>query len=713
MTRLRRLFQHRALIVVVFLVGVVGVAAVTQEQWHWLLEDDHAHTTGAVAPALEDLDASTEALYRITPGGGSELTYHVEESLAGRTGTATGTSSVLAGDIAVSLAEPEASRIGTIVINVEMFESDSALRDKRIRHDFLESTHYPFATFEATEVEGIPSAIGAEASGALTIHGDLTIKEITAPVTFTGPVSVDAETLRADMTGMILMSTYDIGPIHVAGLAHTDDEVRFDLSLVAGRAAGDVSPPDENVLRTAAADPRAGEGRFAASVQPILESGCVSCHAEGGPGWSTVELDTAGKAAEIAEDIALVTAARYMPPWPASDLSPAFEHDFSLTDDQIETIGSWADGGGGLDVAPSTKLVADDPPFDDIERDQVVPARGVYVGDLAVQDDYRCLVHEIDDPEGDGEWVTGIAFEPDKDEVVHHSIIYRVPAEGREEADRLDGADGRPGWSCFGRSNLETAGVRSIGGWAPGQQPRVYPEGVGLYLEPGDFIVNQIHYHFDEETPPDQSVLVFDTMSSTEVATRDEPMTHIRGRSYLTPAEGPCTPEETGPLCDRDAVLDDIAGKYGGGARFIPDALIRQCGGAVDDYDDLDGTRFSSSCDLPAADFGTLYSVLGHMHEFGAAYRMTLNPDTPDERVLLDIPSWSFEWQLYYVPTEKIRIEPGDTLRFECTWDRANLTMPEPRYITWNEGTVDEMCFSSVAVVPDTNVEGTPNGFGG
>ncbi len=157
MTRLRRLFQHRAVVVVVFLVGVVGVAAATQEQWHWLLEDDHAHTTGAVAPTLEDLDASTEALYRITPGGGSELTYHVEESLAGRTGTATGTSSVLAGDIAVNLAEPEASRIGTIVINVEMFESDSALRDKRIRHDFLESTHYPFATFEATEVEGIPS----------------------------------------------------------------------------------------------------------------------------------------------------------------------------------------------------------------------------------------------------------------------------------------------------------------------------------------------------------------------------------------------------------------------------------------------------------------------------------------------------------------------------------------------------------------------------
>ena len=155
--RMRRLFQHRALIVVVFLVGVVGVAMATQEQWHWLLEGDHAHTTGAVAPTLDDIDASTEALYRIAPDQGSELTYRVEESLAGRSATVPGTTLVLAGDIAVNLTDPAASRIGTIVMNIEMFESDSALRDKRIRHDFLESTHYPFATFEATEVQGIPA----------------------------------------------------------------------------------------------------------------------------------------------------------------------------------------------------------------------------------------------------------------------------------------------------------------------------------------------------------------------------------------------------------------------------------------------------------------------------------------------------------------------------------------------------------------------------
>jgi hypothetical protein len=454
-----------------------------------------------------------------------------------------------------------------------------------------------------------------------------------------------------------------------------------------------------------------GGGSFAAEVMPILEAGCVYCHSTGGPGWSTVALDTAGDAAEIAGDIALVTGAGYMPPWPASDLSVEFQHDYSLPQADIEAIAEWAAAGGGLDVAPDTPLTAAAAPFDDIERDIVAPpASGDYVGSLDQKDDYRCQIHEIPDPEGDGTWITGIAFEPDEESVVHHSIIYKASAEQRANADEHDGADGQPGWTCFGRSGLgsnalsDPSGVYSIGGWAPGQQPRVYPDGVGLYLAPGDFIVNQIHYHFDHETPPDASVLVFDTLTSDDVAAREaagEPMISPRGTTFLTPAEGPCLPEEVGPLCDRDAVLDDIASKYGIEARFIPDALIGGCGGDIEKFNELDGTIFRSSCDQRFPASGTLYSVLGHMHEFGAAYRMTLNPDTPEERILLDIPTWSFEWQLYYEPAEDIRIEAGDVFRLECTWDRSLVTLDEPRYITWNEGTVDEMCFSTAQVIPD------------
>ena len=118
--------------------------------------------------------------------------------------------------------------------------------------------------------------------------------------------------------------------------------------------------------------------------------------------------------------------------------------------------------------------------------------------------------------------------------------------------------------------------------------------------------------------------------------------------------------------------------------------------------DDLDGTVAHSSCDLRARNPGTIFSVLGHMHEFGAAYRMTMNPGTDEERILLDIPVWSFEWQLNYVLVDEVRIDTDDVLRFECWWDRSLVHLDEPRYVTWNEGTVDEMCYSSVRVIPDS-----------
>jgi hypothetical protein len=235
----------------------------------------------------------------------------------------------------------------------------------------------------------------------------------------------------------------------------------------------------------------------------------------------------------------------------------------------------------------------------------------------------------------------------------------------------------------------------------------VYPDGYATYLPPGAFIVNQVHYHYDHDEPPDQSAIVLDILTAEEVEQIEasgQTLQEVRGRTFINPAEGPCTPEESGPLCDRNAVLDDIEQKYGRFARALPDVFIGMCGGTVDDYDDLDGTRFSSTCDHTFPVSGNIYSVLPHMHEFGSSYRMTLNPDTPEELVLIDIPKWNFDWQLHYQPAEEVHIDAGDTVRVTCTWDRSLVDMPEPRYITWSDGTVDEMCFSPLSVLPDEQV---------
>ncbi|MXZ52546.1 MAG: YceI family protein [Acidimicrobiaceae bacterium] len=746
----RRLDPGRIAILAVLVLGVA--AFLTRGQWLGTVEtavdvavdavdvavdgeiDDEDLVTGGavVAPAVvdiedpEDFDVETERLYRIVPGAGSRASYHIEERLGGLSRTTVGTTTVLAGEIAVNLVDLAASRVGEIVVNVEVFQSDSALRDKRIRHDYLQSSHWPFVRFSPTSIEGLDTEFADGIAYDIAVTGELTVKETTRTETFAGKVTVTPDALVATMSTIVLTSHYDVGPINIARLAHTSDEVTLTFELVADRVEIGSEPTGD--LRREIPIPEFAVGRFSGTVQPILETRCVSCHTTGGPAWTTLALDTAGDAAAIADDIAFVTGINFMPPWLPSDLSPEFVHDWSLGDNEIAAIKAWADAGGGLDVRPDTPLVARVQAILPVEEDQKIgPRDGLYTGYSRPDgwpvkaDDYRCQVHEVADPEGDGNWVKGFEFRPDQVEVVHHAIVYRVPAEAaaeiaakiaaEDEIEAVKGFSDEPGWTCFGLSGLRSQGVYSIQGWAPGQSPTIYPEGYGLYLWPGDMIVNQIHYHYDHDTPADGSWIILDTATAAEVAAG---MTHIAGDDYLTPAEVPCTPAEATiaeeraatvdgyvNLCERSNVLAEIGEKYDDFAPLIPGLLLAQCGGTVDDYDDLDGTVGYSSCDLPARDTGTIHTVLGHMHEFGAAYRMTLHPDTPEERILLDIPVWDFEWQLNYEPVEKIRIERGDMVRFECWWDRTLQFMPEPRYITWNEGTVDEMCFSSIAVLPD------------
>lgn len=696
---LRRLDLGRILIAAVLVVGTAAI--VTQDRWGWVFGAEEAQTQDVDAPTIDiaEIDAVTDRLFRITPGNGSEARYVVGERLVGTQQTTVGTTSVVGGDIVVDTVDASRSSVGEIVVNVEMFTSGSDLRDKRLRHDFLESTHYPFVRFRPTAMSGLPVELAQGEPIPITITGDLTVKETTSSVVFKGSVVLHVDHLTAEMSAVIRGSEFGVGPINIARLAHTDDEITLEFDLVANEVdLGSEFPGSlDTELRT---DEFAG-GAFAAEVQPVLEANCVGCHISGGPGWNTVAFDTAGDVAAIADDIALVTGAGYMPPWLPSELSVDFHDDWSLTDEELATLQVWAAEGGGLDVAPDTALTATAELLNPIRRDIVTRPSQPYVGSLAKTDDYRCQVYEIPDLEGDGTWITGMAFEPDQKSIVHHAIISRVPASALPEIERRSAEDDQPGYECFVGEGLTSNGVYSISGWAPGAQPSHYPEGVGIYLGPGDVIVNQIHYHFDHETPPDRSTIVLQTATPDEIAAG---MRQLQGGAYTTPAEMPCTPEEiaTGaPLCERRALLVELAERYGPTAAVLPDVMIRACGGQLSDYDQLDGTVAHSACDLNARHTGTIFSVLGHMHEFGKAYRMTLHPDTPDEIVLLDIPVWSFEWQLNYMPVDDIRIERGDIVRFECWWDRSLVHLDEPRYVTWNEGTVDEMCYSSIRVIPD------------
>ena len=241
---------------------------------------------------------------------------------------------------------------------------------------------------------------------------------------------------------------------------------------------------------------------FGTSIAPIFADNCASCHNAGGPGAAHWRLE---QAADLVETHAWITDAvstGYMPPWPASDLSLIFHDNRSLRNDEIEAIRAWSGAGAPLDVADTTRIssstgvVALDA---DVEIGPLEP----FQGSTAVADDYRCLIYELDIDEP--RWLSGYEFVPDQTQIVHHAIGYLAPGSVREDAQRLSDEDDLGGWSCYGGSGLRSGDALFLG-WAPGQLPTALPDGAGMLVEPGDFIVLQIHYHFDTADAPEDSI---------------------------------------------------------------------------------------------------------------------------------------------------------------------------------------------------------------
>lgn len=438
---------------------------------------------------------------------------------------------------------------------------------------------------------------------------------------------------------------------------------------------------------------------FANDVQPILEDNCASCHVENGPGTVHLNMATAeGVTGFDASYIDTVVSVGFMPPWPAADGDVAFHDDRRLDDESKATLAAWAEQGGVLDVDPSTPIVPARPTQTVIDRDIVLQGEP-YKGDLSDPDDYRCQIH---DPEfTELSYVQGFGIEADRTEVVHHGLVFKASADIRSDAEARDAADDAAGWSCTGLAGLP--GVTQVLSWAPGQDPTALPEDTGIVMEAGDFFVVQLHYHYEPELldlAPDESTLVVDVADADVVAANGGFLDPINLSLYLAPAEIPCSTEEVGPLCDRDAALADLGSREGTLAGGIAGVLMRSCGTSVEDYADMTDGIASATCDQHAYP-GQIVSIWGHEHEIGKSFTMTLNPDTPDEKVLLHIPNWDFDWQLDYRPIEDIVLEQDDIIRVECVWDRSRIPDDaEPRYVLWAEGTNDEMCYSQIITRP-------------
>lgn len=374
-------------------------------------------------------------------------------------------------------------------------------------------------------------------------------------------------------------------------------------------------------------------------VACVVYSHCTSCHHDGGP--AHFDLVTYTDGFFWRNEMRTATQTRYMPPWPPDPTYRSLAHERTLTQDEIDLIAAWVDGGAPEGVpanAPPAPVFTNTPVITDPDITVIMDE---YMVPPSTTDNYRSFVLPISNPTD--RFITGVEVIPGNTEMVHHVLVYQ---DTTGQARALDDADIAPGYDSFGGIGVEDA--KLLGIWVPGAQPIFTPPAMGIKLFANADLVIQVHYPNTGVPQPDAT------------------------RVNIALSDGGFIREMAiDPVLDHYWAITD-------GPLSIPANTVR---------------TFHSEFTVPLP--ATITAIGPHSHLLGKHMRSFAVVPDGDTIPLIDIPDWDFRWQGMYNFRRPIFLPPGTVLHGEATYDNttANEDNPNspPALVELGESTTDEM----------------------
>ena len=405
--------------------------------------------------------------------------------------------------------------------------------------------------------------------------------------------------------------------------------------------AGCHGPDDAEVLDVP------DEPTFSSHVAEILYQECSPCHQAGGP--ASFPLQSYDDARVRAETIARVTGERQMPPWLPEPGDYPFVDERRLSDREIAILQRWSELGapeGDPAAAPTPPEPADGwvlgPP------DLILEMSEAYTVPAIEPDEHRAARRHdlfrnfvIPVPVDETKHVRAAEFQPDDARVVHHAIMSVDPTTSSRQEDA---GDPEPGFDGMFSSSAARPPAGFVLGWTPGGVPQWNPDGLTWPLEPGTDFVIQTHFR-----PLNEPVKV-----------RLRVGLHFREQA---PERGPLVRNLylLGPTVDIPAGDSDYT---------VEDSFV-----------------------LPVD-----MEILGlYPHAHYLARTMDLRAALPDgeERTLLRIKEWDFDWQQMYAFESPVALPAGTELRMRYVYDNStdNPRNPHdpPQRVTLGRASTDEM----------------------
>ena len=434
------------------------------------------------------------------------------------------------------------------------------------------------------------------------------------------------------------------------------------------------------------------------NVAPILFDNCATCHRPGQV--APMSLLSYKEARPWARAIKAKVTSREMPPWYADARFGTFRGDRRLTQDEVNTIVAWADGGApqGDGPAPTTPDFAEGwshpsgraPDYIlEMPIEFEIPAEG----ELSNFSIYQEILFTED------RFLEAVQIMPGAMAATHHSsigvrnlppgtklgvgeawpggpVISNVPVS--IDGGAFDNAGDRSEAEESGeatRRAVDEADVFAVKGtshlqfYIPGAAFRQFRPGVGKRIRHDQHFVWGLHYNTTgkPETDRHQAGFWWHTEPMThEVLSQRVGQTHITESTELVmPAPDTLTPEE----------------KERGGRARVP---------VIPPHD----PDWAMTAITAFQDDVTLYYLYPHMHLRGKDMTFVVTYPDGREQVVLHVPNYDFNWQIQYELAEPLKLPAGSTIKNIGHFDNSasNRYNPAPdREVYWAEQSWDEM----------------------
>jgi hypothetical protein len=436
-------------------------------------------------------------------------------------------------------------------------------------------------------------------------------------------------------------------------------------------------------IARAAAGP-AATPTFTRDVAPILYNSCVGCHRAGEV--APMSLMSYEEVRPWAKSVRLKVANREMPPWGADSRYGKFKDDRSLTPEQIDTIVHWVDAGApkgndaDLPLAPTfasgwsrgePDVVIEMPVEFEIPAEGQVPVIDFFTKAPFTQDVY----------------IKALEIRPGTPGVVHHAGVYvvdKLPDGANLVNGQIVGASGKPmSRNEVSRANggSSTQEIQKLLSFVPGRGYEEYQGDAGQLIKAGSYLDFYMHYTPAGTPQKDR------TRVGLYFAKPGQSVGHQIFHSFS--AAGPTTyiveGKEYTPRWRADQTRDE------GGVNLPNIPPYAENWKVVSVHTILEPI--------------TLYGLTPHLHLRGKSMKYLLTEPDGREEVLLDVPKYDFNWQLYYELVTPRRIPAGSKVTVVSLFDNStgNRYNPAPeKEVFWSEQSWDEMYAPQARITVDS-----------